>query len=250
MRNLTKWVIVGALGVFGVAACTLATVDLTEVGAAEHGYTETKHVSAPWRMVPPVFDFNAETDRSDANCNETPQGELCAYLETDRTTKSTRYATASFRGNWPLTVGLEYVCTRHEINEVTHFVGDLDGERITDPLVFKSFRPDYRERVEHDVTVYYTLGGFTPGEGQVVIFADGAENANGLDIKGEAGKYIEITDEFAVNSVRFAETTIQATVVRNTPYTGGKRPGAVTFEMRGAQNKFEAVDRMCFNSVE
>jgi len=100
---------------------------------------------------------------------------------------------------------------------------------------------------EYKTYVYYTLGGFTPGKGQVVLFADEAEVGSSLDIKGEAGKYIEITDEMTVSSVRFAEATVEAMVVRDSPYPDGERPGSVTFEMRGARNKFEQIDRLCYN---
>ncbi len=248
MHKSIKWGIVAALGLVG-AGCTLATVDLTDRGAQEHGYTVDQHIVEPWRIVPPVSTGHQEEEVDEGFCADTPEGQICTRSVTTTSTIVDRYSAASKRGAWPLTVGLEYVCERSYSIIRESPTPTLDGVEITDPnvLVHVPLPTSHNTDTEYKTYVYYTLGGFTPGEGQVILFTDGAEVADGLDIKGEAGKYIEITDEMTVGSVRFAEATVEAVVVRNQPYPDGKQPGSVTFEMRGARSKFEQVDRLCYN---
>jgi len=105
LLNISKGLVVAALGLFATA-CTLAMVDLTDNGAKEYGYTVDQHVTAPWRMVPPVQAGNEQRVHDDGFCVDTPEGEVCTANVTSTYTFVDRYSAASKRGTWPLAVGL------------------------------------------------------------------------------------------------------------------------------------------------
>ena len=243
--NLIKWGVVAALGVVATS-CTVATVNLSDLGA--YGYDQDQHITSPWRPVPPVSMVEYDETASEGSCKHYgDKGEVCTVMYTRTIEERVRYSAASARGGWPLMVGLEYVCERVGESYTAGYRVSIDGEAITDPETLSLVPlPQRTERPRrYNTYVYYTLGGFTPGDGAVSIVADGVDQGSFSSITGEEGKYIEIASPVDVDLVRYADETVKVRLVRPGPDPESTLRGSVTFEMLGARKRFEAVDRLC-----